>query len=318
MTFRRPVFAAVVLLLGVMLASNSALAAPRPNEYILPGDEVFPEGIAFEQSTGYFFVSSTTDGTIFRGHVSEPVADIFLPGNEDGRVIAVGLAVDDMGRLFIAGGPTGMVFVYNSATGDLLAALHATDPADGPTFVNDVVVTRSGDAFFTDSMNPVLYRVFQDASGDYVVEEWLELDGTAIEFQPGFNINGIVVTQNDRYLIVVQSNTGQLFRIEIATRDIVEIDTGGAALTAGDGLVLQGRTLYVVRNALGEIVLMQLTGQLTSGTQTGTITDPSFGFPTTAAMARGRLLVVNSQFDARSAGVPPELPFTVSSVKMRP
>jgi hypothetical protein len=36
--------------------------------------------------------------------------------------------------------------------------------------------------------------------------------------------------------------------------------------------------------------------------------------PTTAAFAHGPLLVVNSQFNRRSAGLPGQLPFTVSSL----
>jgi len=318
MTLRRTAIAVVVLLLGLMVASGSALAAPRPDEYILPGDEVFPEGIAFQRSTGNFFVSSTTDGTIFRGHVRQPEAEVFLPGGEDGRTTAIGLDVDDKkDRLFIAGGGTGQVFVYDIRSGEVLAALQAFDPATGPTFINDVVVTRSGDAFFTDSMNPVIYRVFKGKRGKYVVEDWLDLTGTPIEFVEGFNLNGIVATPNGKYLVVIQSNVGKLFRIEIATREIIEIDTGDAELTAGDGIVLQGRTLYVVRNALGEIAVLQLSGRLERGVLVHTITDPSFRFPTTADIARGRLLVVNSQFDRQATGNP-VLPFTVSSVELWP
>ena len=316
MAFRRPAVAVIALLIGAMFATATASAAPRPDEYTLPGENVFPEGIVFQQSTGYFYVSSTTDGTIFRGHVSEPAADVFLAGNEDGRSTAVGLALDDAGRLFIAGGSTGQVFVYDTANGELLAALQATDPNEVSTFVNDVTVTKSGDAFFTDSMNPVIYRVYQDASGDFVVEDWLDLDGTAIQYQQGFNLNGIGVTPNGKYLIVVQSNTGELFRIAAATGEVVQIDTGGIDSTAGDGLVLQGRTLYVVRNSFGEIAMLRLSGQITSAEQTGTITDESFRLPTTADIARGRLLVVNAQFNERGGN--PEHPFTVSSVKARP
>jgi Cu-Zn family superoxide dismutase len=227
-----------ILVIALLLAATAGLAVTlaqdQPDEYILPGDEVYPEGIAVQESTGNFFVSSTTDGTIFRGHVDDPDTEVFLPGGEDGRVVAVGLAVDNTGRLFIAGGPSELLFVYDTESGDLLAALDAPGG-----FFNDVAVTSSGDAYFTNSMIPVLYRVTQDADGEYILEEWLDLEGTAIEYVEGFNLNGIVVTPDDQYLIVIQSNTGQLFRIEIATGDVVEIDTGDVELTAGDGLVLQ-------------------------------------------------------------------------------
>jgi hypothetical protein len=95
--------------------------------------------------------------------------------------------------------------------------------------------------------------------------------------------------------------------------DVRRIDVGGADLTVGDGLELQGRTLYVVRNRFERIAEIRLDGQLRRGRLVQETTDRSFMFPTTAALDRGRLLVVNSQFDQR--GGDPVEPFTVSSVK---
>jgi Cu-Zn family superoxide dismutase len=292
---------------------GAAAASPRPDRYILPGDAVFPEGIAFQDSTGYFYVSSTGDGAILRGHVSETTASVFLPGGQDGRTFATGLKVDREGRLFVSGGSTGRMFVYNTANGALLASFATTR---SPNFINDVAVAKNGDAFFTDSLNPVIYRVFRNAGG-YQFEEWLNLTGTAITYVAGFNLNGIVATPDGRYLIVVQSNTGKLFRITIATKAIVPINLGGATVTAGDGLLLKGRTLYVVRNSFGQIVPVQLSGDLTRGQLLAPITDPSFAFPTTVAEARGRLLVVNSQFNTRGTPAGPVLPFYVSSIPLR-
>jgi Cu-Zn family superoxide dismutase len=298
----------MVLLVGALGWTTMAGAA-RPDAYVLPGEDVFPEGVAFDRSSGYFYVSSTTNGAIFRGHVNNPLTEVFLPGNQDGRTTATGLEVDHQGRLFVSGGGSPMVFVYEAGSGTLLAALGV----EGAGFINDVAVTPNGDAFFTDSLVPVIYRVSQDASGAYVVEDWLDLTGTAIEYVQGFNVNGIVVSQDGRYLIVVQSNTGELFRIEIATREVVQIDLGGAVVTAGDGLVLRGRRLFVVRNALGQIDIVRLALERARGKVAGSITDDSFAFPTTADFARGRLLVVNSQFNQR--GGEPVLPFTVSAVQ---
>src|SRR5829696_3563361 len=115
---------AFVLALGAfaLFGSGFAEAAQRPTRYILPGNAVFPEGIAFEQSTGYFYVSSTQDGTIFRGTLAEEMTEVFLPGGQDGRTFVAGLEVDDNGRLFAAGGATGMMFVYSTETGELLGS----------------------------------------------------------------------------------------------------------------------------------------------------------------------------------------------------
>src|SRR4051812_40548854 len=69
-------------------------------------DDVYPEGVAARGGT--FYVSSTTDGTIYRGTVTRPVARPFLPGGADDRTSAVGLEL--AGRtLFVAGGATGRV-----------------------------------------------------------------------------------------------------------------------------------------------------------------------------------------------------------------
>ncbi|HET9494399.1 MAG TPA: superoxide dismutase [Chloroflexia bacterium] len=301
---------ALVLAVGAFAFGLSpAQADQRPTRYILPGNTVFPEGIAFEQSTGYFYVSSTTDGTVFRGSLDEEMTEVFLPGGEDGRTTAIGLEVDGNGRLFVAGGGTGQMFVYSTETGDLIASL---DNNEATTFINDVAVTRNGDAYFTDSLLPILYRVTTDDQGDLVLEEWLDFTGTPIVYETGFNLNGIEVTPNDRYLITVQSNTGKIFRIDLATQEVIEIVVPGATFASGDGLLIRGHTLYVLRNRFEELVKVQLSGDFTSGTLVSTSTHASFQFPTTLTEAHGRLLVVNSQFDRR--GGEPELPFNVSSI----
>ncbi len=305
-----------LLVAGLVLTARPAAAqngGPRPTSYILPGDQVFPEGIAFQPGTGDFFVSSTTDGTIFRGNVKEPVASVFLPGGADERTTAIGLEVDAEGRLYVAGGGTGRLFVYDTGTGELLAAF---SNGTSPTFVNDVAVTRQGDAYFTDSSSPFLYRVYSDASGDLAFEKWIDFTGTALQYQPGFNLNGIEATPDGRYLIVVQSNTGGLFRVDTLTREVAPIDLGGATLTMGDGLWLQSHRLYVMRNALGLLEEVRLSGDYTRGRVVSSTADPSFAYPTTLVQARGRLLVVNSQFDKRGPGLTPDLPFTVSSIRV--
>src|SRR5262245_51312751 len=254
---KRWMLALVAILLSAGLYAVPAYATPRPTQYILPGNAVFPEGVAFQDSTGNFYVSSTTDGTIFRGHVKDETAEIFLPGGADGRTTATGLKVDSAGRLFVSGAGTGKIFVYDTATGQLLAAF---DNDLTNTFINDVAVAPDGSAYFTDSLSPFLYRVAPNGSGGFTFETWLDFTGTALTYQPGFNVNGIAATPDGKYLIVVQSNTGQLFRITIATQEVVAIDLGGAQLTAGDGILLRGHSLYVARNNLGLIVKVKLAG----------------------------------------------------------
>ena len=110
----------------------------------------------------------------------------------------------------------------------------------------------------------------------------------------GFNLNGIEATH--RQLISVQSATGKLFWIDPRSGVTREIDLGGVALTNGDGLLLKGRTLYVVRNQDNEIAVLRLSHRLESAQLTRTITDPAFDVPTTVDDFGRYLYVVNARF----------------------
>jgi sugar lactone lactonase YvrE len=296
---------------NVLLGRLGAEARAAVERYVLPGDAVYPEGVAYRPSTGDFFVSSTGDGTIFRGNVARGAAQPYLAPGADSRTFAAGLEVDDTrGRLFVSGGATGRMFVYDLSNGGLLGSFTT---ARTPTFINDVVVTPSGEAYFTDSRSPILYRVYTNAEGALAFEEWLDFTGTALAYQDGFNVNGIDASDNGQYLFVIQSNTGKLFRIDTATKAVTEVSLGGETLTNGDGILLDGQTLYVLRNQQGLLVKVQLADDLASGTVASSEMNPAFAYPTTLDKAGDRLLVVNSQFDKRPSGQP-VLPFTVASV----
>ena len=305
------------LVVGLVLP---AVAAPVRGSYLLKplgvaADAIFPEGVATDGDV--YYVGSTTDGTIYRGDLDRRVATPYLPGGQDGRTSAVGLKVSD-GYLFVAGGATGRFFVYDAQSGDLVGS-YLVDPAPStaaPTFINDVAVAPDGTAYVTDSQRPVLYAVSPDYATDGVepLPVFLDFTGTALQYTAGFNVNGIAVTPDGRYLVLAKSNSGELYRVDLQTEEVSKIDLGGAAVS-GDGLVLVGQTLYAVERQgdIGYIVEVALSGDYSSGTVVGRTTDGSFDDPTTAALVGDRLLVVNSQFGERSAGERPG-PFTVSSI----
>jgi hypothetical protein len=80
--------------------------------------------------------------------------------------------------------------------------------------------------------------------------------------------------------------------------------------------VAAGNSLYVLQNQQEVISEIRLEQNQASGTLASQTTDPSFMYPTSLVGARGRLLVVNSQFDKRAPGVSPVLPLTVSVVRV--
>jgi len=282
--------------------------------FVLPGGRVFPEGVAHDPASGDFFVGSTQDGAVYRGNVrgGSRETEVFLEGGEDGRGGVTGMKVDDRGRLWIAGRTTGGAFVYDAASGRLIRAFET--PRAPATLINDVTVTPDA-AYFTDSFRPTLFRVPLTPGGDVgEIEPWLDLEGTPIRYQGGFNLNGIAATADGRYLITVQFNTGELYRIDTQSREVAEVDLGGETLNTGDGLLLDGRTLYVVRESPAQVVPVRLSEDLASGEVGEPFTDPSLRFPTTVAGYDERLLIVNSQLNTGK----PKLPFTVSDIPTPP
>ena len=111
-----------------------------------------PEGIAYSKRTRSFFVSITADGAIYRGTLGSDTVSPFIPGGA-GKA-AVGIKVRG-NRLYVAGGPTGTLTVYDLKSKQPVATFNTG--AGG--FLNDLVVTRNGDVWVTDSFRPTLWHV---------------------------------------------------------------------------------------------------------------------------------------------------------------
>lgn len=278
-------------------AATVAVATPAGASHVddrislPPGSQ--PEGIAVAPG-GTFYTGSLATGTIYVGDVRTGSVDVLVTP-EPGRV-AVGIEFD-RGRLYVAGGPTGDVYVYDAITGATIA-VYSFSPGG---FINDVVVTKRA-AWFTDSFAPVLYRVPispNGVPGPASEAETVPLTGDYSQAS-GFNVNGIDATPNGKWLVVVQSNTGKLFRVDPESGETLEIDLAGETVSAGDGLLLHGRTLYVVQNEDALLTTVRLDASLTSGTVLSRRADDDFDVPTTVDRHGSRLYVINARF-----GTPP-------------
>jgi Cu-Zn family superoxide dismutase len=303
----------LVCVLALATAAIPAVAAadsPATRVYTMLPSQGNPEGVAFDNSTGFFYVSHVGTGAIYRGTLDDPVVHPWLPGGQDGRVSATGMKVDNQGQLAIAGAGSGRFFVYDTATMALIASF---DTGAGG-FLNDVAFTKNGDLYVTDSFRPILWRASAEAIAAGGGPADAILVTPEIAYGPGFNLNGLVTTEDGRALLSVQSNTGRVWRIEPtdnpAVRRITEIPIAGGPLTNGDGLVINGSELVVIQNAQEIVNEVRLTEGGTVGEVVSLMTDPTFKTPTTGAFAHDRLLVVNSEF-AETDGPP----YTVSSIK---
>jgi sugar lactone lactonase YvrE len=296
--------------LPLLATPTQAAVSGRPATYELQGDSGGSkfEGIGADPRRGLFYVSEVTGGEIHRGSATDAQTAQWLGGDgTDGRFTARGITTDAAGRVYIAGGPNGIgtgrpdLWVY-SPDGDLLAALRA--PGDN-VFLNDVAIGPDGAAYFTNSNAPQVYRVAVEA-GEWAVTRWADATDT-IEQHAGFNLGGVVVSEDGSALVVAQGNVGALWRFDLATATVTRIDTADAALTDADGLVRQGSRLTVVRNFARTIATLELAGDGRRAALVSQQASDPTRVLTTAKVLQGRILFVDSKFDEPVASGPYEV-----------
>lgn len=247
-----------------------------------------PEGVTTDGHAVYS--GSLATGAILKADPDSGRTRV-LPNSATGKP-AVGIDYDARRDvIWVAGGPTGEVRVQKASDGTLLRTY--TFPA-GSRFINDLVVTRRA-VYATDSSNAVLgvVRLGQDwslpPSGQL---QTLALGGDFVQ-QAGFNANGIVSSHGS--LLVIQTNTGKLFRVDPATGDATQVDLGGATLVNGDGLELDGDILYVVRNTNNLVAVVHLGCHLARGAVVDEITG-DLDTPATVALVHEHLWAANARF----------------------
>jgi hypothetical protein len=307
-----------IAVLAFVLAPWPATAAPPdnfPDQIDLPNG-FFPEGIESGRGTT-FFVGSLIDGAILRGDLRTGSSAVLAPG-ASGRV-SVGIAYEAArNRLWVAGGGPGFnagvgdVRVYDASSGELLRTFLPPGPVGA---LNDVAITHDA-VYVTDSFNAQLVKIPLPADGSLPSTNSATLLPVTGDFMqtppPAANLNGIVAKSG--VLVVAQSSTGKLFRVDPDTGVATKINIGNVTLGGVDGLELQGRTLYAVRNT-NLVTVVRLGSQLATGTVLGDITDPGLDVPTTATVAAGRLWAVNARF---GTGPTPDTKYWITQLPLRP
>jgi DNA-binding beta-propeller fold protein YncE len=295
--------AVLLLLTASLAAAQGAKGAGGPFPEVIPVPNGFhPEGIATGRGHT-FYVGSIVDGAIYGGDLRTGEGSLAVAG-QPGRT-AVGLSVDPRTNyIYVAGGPYGTAYVYDLSSGDAVADYQLFAGPLFDSFVNDVIVTRDA-AYFTDSFRPVFYRVPLDANGmPSAASQEIALSGDFVQV-PGpfvFNSNGIDAEPNGSSLILANSSSAELYLVDPGTGYATVIDLGADSVPAADGILLDGKTLYVVQNTLNQIAVIELDPGFTSGKVVGFLTSSFFRVPTTVAEFGNSLYAVNARFDQ---GPPP-------------
>jgi hypothetical protein len=293
---RSVIGAVVAALVAMAVVMPPASAHHTSRSIVLPG-ATGTEGVA-RLNGSTFFAGDLLTGDIFRGNINKGCAAKFIDAPE-GR-FAAGMKADSSDKLlFVAGGPTGQGYVYNTRTGAPVRSFQFQTPPT-PTFINDVALSRHG-AWFTDSAQALLYFVPVVDGVPSSSFTTLTLSGPAADVSGDFNNNGIQAVRGGAMLVVAHSGNGVVNLVDAATGSSTTI--AGLNVPNVDGILVKGgRTLFAVQNADNQISVWKLKHDFLAAKQRETITSPLFQFPTTVARFGNRLAVANAKFDT---GFPP-------------
>jgi hypothetical protein len=296
--------ALAALLVPAPVASAGEASSDDVAPVILLDGAKGAEGIA--AAGGHkFFAGDLVTGDIYRGDIRKDKATKFIDA-PSGRV-AVGMKADRRNDLlFVAGGPTGQAYVYDTETGKTVKTYQLTKKE---AFINDVALTDQG-AWFTNSRQAELYFIPVDDDGDLGTARTLALKGPAADTSKQFNLNGIAYSRDARRLVVAHSGNAALYTVSPRTGNSTEIT--GVKVPNVDGILVKGSTVWAVQNMSNQISRLRVNFHESTAKLRDVITSPHFNIPTTAALFDDTLAAVNAKF-----GVPNAKTFEVVTVGAR-
>ena len=287
-------------LFKILFVLTFAIAANAQN---IPfnSNELYPEGIAYSAKLDVFFVSSLHYGKIGKvtraGVYSEFITDndlvstIGIHANEKANLLYV--CVSDPGVSVKTDKATqmklGKLIAYDLTTGKrkFVADLGALNKDNG-NFANDVDFDNLGNCYVTNSASPIIFKVTPKgiASIFATSENWKK---------EGFNLNGIVVHPNG-YLIVAQSNTGELYKVSIKNpKEITKIKAD--LMLGADGIFMHGnKELLVISNSKKEVYELKSDDDFVTAKIARTATT-EMTFPTTGIVVKNKYYVLNAKLD---------------------
>ncbi len=264
-------------------------------------NELYPEGIAYSKKQDVFFVSSLHYGKIGKvtrkGVYTEFITDtdlissIGIHANERANLLYV--CVSDPGVSVKTDAKTQMklakLIAYDLTTGKrkFAADLGALNTAGG-NFANDVDFDTQGNCYVTNSASPIIYKISKTGKASIFTtsENWKK---------EGFNLNGIVVHPNG-YLLVAQSNTGELYKISMKNpKEITRIQAD--IMLGADGIFLNGKNeLLVISNATKQVFQLNSIDDFACA-KTLKTAPTEMTFPTTGIVVNKKYYVLNAKLN---------------------
>lgn len=229
--------------------------------FTLPESDLLAEGIAYDPREGTFYVGSVHRRKVVRMTRDGRFAD-FVTLRGPGRYAPLGLAVDPARRaLWVATAAVPQMAGYTAADSGRSALLRFDldtgeqtgdfpAPSDGrPHALGDLVISRAGDVYATDSRAPVVYRVrAQSDSLEPLLESPLFLSA-----------QGLALSPDERRLFVADYSRG-IVRVDLAAPTAKLLPAADSVLALGiDGLYYHAGTLIGIQNGVTPHRVVRLT-----------------------------------------------------------
>jgi sugar lactone lactonase YvrE len=313
--------------LGAVALAAFAAAKPDPTPRIeFEALESYPEGIAFDQPSNLYYVSSARLGNI--GTVS-PQGNYKILHADSTLKSTYGLKVHADGRrLFACVSDANYSKFTNPATRMKMARLISVDIKTGKRlsdvdlstlipgkhFANDLAFDGDGNAYVTDSYAGAVYKIAPDGKASVFSKH--ELFRTE-----GVGINGIVY-HSTGFLIVDNSAKGQLYKIDLKDGQKVQKINVDQYFLGADGLILNDNNLLtvVVNGGTNKIFQLVTTDNWASAkVAASTSTEDRFTYPSTATLNGKQVWVVNAQFNQLlDSNAVPVKKFAIQQVAYKP
>ncbi|XP_059316780.1 uncharacterized protein LOC132067529 [Lycium ferocissimum] len=251
-------FTVSLILLSTLFILFVISTAKNPHVINFRSTNLYPESFTWDPKSQHFIVGSTRNhhkiiSVSDAGVVETLISDTSLPPNSS----FLGLSVDRHSNRLLAvihrrSPPFNAVASYDLQSRRRLflsPIAMVTEDALQSAVAKDVAVDYDGNAYVTDSVNDVIWKV--DSNGDVsIFSKSKAFKSHPVNVMTTVGLNGIVYNTRG-YLLVVQSNTGKLFKVNVddGTARTVTLTKD---LTGGEGIAVRkdGVVLVVSRDKL--------------------------------------------------------------------
>jgi sugar lactone lactonase YvrE len=301
--------------------------AQRPTPRItFEAADAYPEGVAFDSVKNVYYVSSARLGTVGKvtpqGTYSVLHADSSLKStyglkvHPDGKHVVVCVGDANYSKYTHPSTRTKLakLISIDTETGKKTMEVDLSTLLPGKHFVNDLTFDAQGNMYLTDSYAHAIYKVTPDAKASVFAKDK--------RFETmGIGLNGIVYHPNG-YLLVDNTNTGQIYKVDISQPSNIQKVKIDQYFLGADGMLLDdpSHLTIVVNGGNDKIYRLESTDNWQSAVlNASTLLADRFTYPSTATRFQNETWVMNAKFnelvDSNSV---PSIKFAIQKAVLKP